>query len=264
MSGLVEGKVALVTGAASGIGRASAMAFAREGAQVAVCDIDGTGGEETVDLIRQIGGDGAFFQTDVTSAVDVEGAVRGAVARWGRLDCAHNNAGIAGAPGLTADCSEENWDQVMAVNLRSVWLCLKYEIRQMVTQPGGGAIVNQSAVAGFVANPAMPAYTASKHGVLGLTKNAAVEYARSSIRVNAVCPGPIYTPMMAKFVEDDESVLAHLAELQPAGRLGRPAEIAEAAVWLCSDRASFVSGAALVLDLGASQLGILPYADTGL
>jgi NAD(P)-dependent dehydrogenase (short-subunit alcohol dehydrogenase family) len=264
MTGLVEDKVALVTGAASGIGRASAQAFAREGARVAVADIDVAGGEETVRLIEKAGGEASLFPADLTMATEVERVVSGIVQRWGRLDCAHNNAGIAGEMGPTAACSEDNWDRVMAINLRSVWLCVKFELLQMTTQPSGGAIVNQSAVAGLVGNPGLPAYAVSKHGVLGLTKNAAVEYARPGIRVNAVCPGPILTPMMEGFIGHDNAALAHIAATQPGGRIGRPEEIAEAVVWLCSDRASFVSGAALVLDLGASQLGILPYADVAI
>jgi NAD(P)-dependent dehydrogenase (short-subunit alcohol dehydrogenase family) len=258
MTGLVAGKVALVTGAGSGIGRASAAAFAREGARVGVCDIDAAGATETVRLIEADGGEAFVMTADVSRAADVEAAVAAVVERWGRLDCAHNNAGISGLGGLTGSYPEDDWDRVMEVNLRGVWLCLKAELTQMVAQ-GGGAIVNQSAVAGLVANPGLPAYTVSKHGVLGLTRNAAVEYARRGIRVNAICPGPVLTPMMTANMSDE--AIAQLAQTQPGGRIARPEEIAEVAVWLCSDRASFVSGAALPVDNAALQIGIVPFSE---
>ena len=243
MPGSLDGKVALVTGAASGIGRASALAFAREGAKVVVADVAVEGGEETVRMIEAAGGDGLFVKADVSQAEEVERLVAKVTEAYGRLDCAHNNAGILGGLAPIATCTEENWDRVIATNLKSVWLCLKYEIPVMLEQ-GGGAIVNTSSAAGLIAFPALAAYVASKHGVAGLTKAAALEYARKSIRVNAVCPGFIDTPMVQGLVTGDRVQQAML----PLGRLGTPQEVAEAVVWLCSDAASYVTGHTLLVD----------------
>jgi NAD(P)-dependent dehydrogenase (short-subunit alcohol dehydrogenase family) len=244
--GLVEGKVALVTGAGSGIGRASALAFAREGASVVVVDVDPAAGEETARLI----GDGAtFVSCDVASAADVESLVQRAVDLHGRLDCAHNNAGITLGFARVADVAEEDFDRTIAVNLKGVWLCMKYEIAQMLKQEGGGAIVNTASIAGLIGSPRTSAYTASKHGVVGLTKTAALEYLRDGIRINSVCPGMTRTSMVAALSPEE---LKTFEARQPSGRLADPNEIAEAAVWLCSDRASFVSGASLPVDAGAS------------
>src|ERR1043166_2163028 len=195
MAGLVAGKVALVTGSGSGIGRATALAFAREGAKVVVSDVAVEGGEETVSLIKKAGGEAIFVQSNVSKAADVEALVNKAVQTYGRLDCAHNNAGVAGPNKSIIDITEESWDRVIAVNLTGVWLCMKYEIAQMLKN-GSGAIVTPSSDAGLIGLRRGGAYVASKHGVVGLTKTAALEYAKSGIRVNAVCPGPIDTPML--------------------------------------------------------------------
>ena len=247
MAGLVEGRVALVTGGGSGIGRQACLVFSREGAQVVVCDVVLEGGEETVSQIRQAGGQAMFIQADVAQAAEVEAVVARTVETYGRLDCAYNNAGIAGRTARVADDSEQNWDRVLSINLKGVWLCLKYEIAHMLTQ-GSGAIVNTASDAGLIGLRRAGAYVASKHGVVGLTKTAALEYATSNIRVNAVCPGPIDTPMLRGA---SERVIDAMAAAQPNGRLGQPREIAEAAVWLCSDAASFVTGHPMPVDGGS-------------
>ncbi len=246
MAGLVEGKVALVTGGGSGIGRQACLVFAREGAQVVVCDVAVEGGQETVGQIEQAGGQATFIRADVAQAAEVEALVAKTVETYGRLDCAYNNAGIAGRTARVADDSEQNWERILAINLKGVWLCLKYEIAHMLTQ-GGGAIVNTASDAGLIGLRRAGAYVASKHGVVGLTKTAALEYAKANIRVNAVCPGPIDTPMLR---EASERVIDAMATAQPNGRLGQPREIAEAAVWLCSDAASFVTGHPMPVDGG--------------
>lgn len=242
-----EGKVALVTGAASGIGRASALAFAREGAKTVVADILVEGGEETVRIIKEAGGDALFVRTDVSKAGEVETLIQKIVETYGRLDYAHNNAGIAGADAPTADCTEENWDHTIAINLKGVWLCMKYEIPQMLNL-GGGAIVNTASTAGLVGLEGSPAYCASKGGVVQLTRAAALDYAKAGIRVNAVCPGVIRTPMVEPLVGTEAE--AGLIAMEPIGRMGKPEEVAEAVVWLCSDAASFVTGIAMPVDGG--------------
>lgn len=249
MGGTLEGKIALVTGAGSGIGRAAALAFARAGATVVVADVVADGGKETVRLIEQAGGECLFVEGDVSNAADVQTIVQTAVDRYGRLDCAFNNAGIEGAQAPTAECTEDNWDRVIKINLKGAWLCMKYEIPVMLAQ-GGGAIVNAASVAGLVGFPNIPAYNASKGGVIQLTKTAALEYATAGIRVNAVCPGVIRTPMVDRFVGGSPEAEAQFVAMEPVGRMGRPEEIAAAAVWLCSDAASFVTGHAMVVDGG--------------
>ncbi|HEV8713377.1 MAG TPA: SDR family oxidoreductase [Candidatus Binatia bacterium] len=249
MAGLVDGKIALVTGAGSGIGRATALTFAREGAKVVVADVVVEGGEETVRLIKAAGGEALFVKADMAKATEVEAMVQKAVATYGRLDCAHNNAGIEGATGRTADYREEDWDRVISINLTGVWFCLKYEIAQMLKQ-GGGAIVNTASDAGLLGVPQMPAYVASKHGVVGLTKTAALEYAKSGIRVNAVCPGVIKTPMVDRITGQRAGRAERMAAAEPVGRMGKPEEIAEAVVWLCSEAASFVTGLPMPVDGG--------------
>src|SRR6266849_9963878 len=240
MASNLKGKVALVTGGGSGIGRATAMAFAREGAKVAVADYVPEGGERTAKEITAAGGEAIFIHADVSVSRQVEAMVSKIVQTWGRLDCAHNNAGIEGRMANTAECTEENFDRVIAVNLKGVWLCMKHEIPQMLKQ-GGGAIVNTASVAGLVGFQGLPAYVASKHGVNGLTKTAALEYAKAGIRVNAVCPGVIRTPMVERAFAASPQMAEAAAAMEPVGRLGKPEEIAEAVLWLCSDAASFVT-----------------------
>jgi NAD(P)-dependent dehydrogenase (short-subunit alcohol dehydrogenase family) len=244
-----SGKVALVTGAGSGIGRASALAFARHGAKVVVGDVAAEAGEETAALARAENTDAIFVRADVSRRADVEALVRAAVDQYGRLDCAHNNAGVPGPQALLADYTEEAWDQVIDINLKGIWLCMKYEIQQMLRQ-GGGVIVNTASVAGLRGSQGVAAYVASKHAVVGLTRAAALEYARDGIRVNSVAPGTISTPMLDRFTAGDELMLEQFARSEPMGRLGTPEEIAQAVLWLCSDGSSFVTGATLAVDGG--------------
>ena len=247
-NGNLDGKVAFVTGAASGIGRATALAFAREGANVVVADIDQQGSQDTVRMIEVLGGQALAVSCDVTSGADVKAALTKTVERFGRLDYAFNNAGAEQQPKPTADITEEEWDRIITINLRSVFLCLKYQIPLMLQH--GGAIVNTSSGAGIKVFGRGAAYAAAKHGVVGLTKDAALDYASSNIRINAICPGIIDTEMMDRFTggtpEERDRVIAQ----EPIGRMGRPDEIAATVVWLCSDAASFVTGHAMVADGG--------------
>jgi len=245
----LEGKVGLVTGGTSGIGRETAILFAKSGIKVVVAGRREKEGEETIELIRAAGGDGLFVKTDVSKASEVEALVRQTVAKFGRVDVAFNNAGIEGVWVPIARQSEADWDRTIAINLKGVWLCLKYEIRQMLMQGGGGAIVNMASVTGLVGSAGAGAYSASKHGVIGLTKTAALETAQSGIRVNAVSPGVIETPMGDRLFSAPQ-VHKYVVGCHPIGRFGRPAEIAEAVVWMCSDSASFMTGQCLVLDGG--------------
>jgi NAD(P)-dependent dehydrogenase (short-subunit alcohol dehydrogenase family) len=245
----LSGKVALVTGGGSGIGRASARAFARAGARVVVADVDAAAGEETARVIAADGSEGRFVRADVAREEDVAALVAAAVAAYGRLDCAHNNAGIEGQMALLAEYAEAEWARVLAVNLTGVWLCLKHEIARMARQ-GGGAIVNTASIAGLTGFARAPAYCASKHGVIGLTRSAAHGYAKAGIRVNAICPGWIETAMVDRIAASNPDLNTYLLGRTPVGRLGTPEEIAEAVVWLCSDAASFVTGAAIVADGG--------------
>ena len=244
-----DGKVALVTGGGSGIGRAIALAFAREGARVVVADVDISRGEETTNEVIETGAEAIFVETDVANGEEVENMVTQAVTFYGRLDCACNNAGIAGVQARTVDCTEENWDRTLRINLKSVWLCLKWEISQMLKQ-GGGTIVNTSSAAGLVGLPGWSAYVASKHGVIGLTKTAALEYAKANIRINAVCPSIIKTDMAECFTGGDQRVEHYILAQQPLSRMGTAEEVAAGVLWLCSDAASFVTGHALAVDGG--------------
>lgn len=249
MAGRLEGKVALITGGSSGIGRATAALFAREGARVAVADVGVEGGEQTVNTIRDAGGEAVFVRADVSHAGEVQAAVERVIATYGRLDCAHNNAGIAGRFTATADSLEEDWDRIIRVNLKGVWLCMKYEIPRMLER-GGGAIVNTASVAGLGGARRLSAYAASKHGVVGLTKTAALEYAPAGIRINAVCPGWIRTAMVEGAFGAHPGLEAQISVSEPIGRIGNPEEVAAAVVWLCSGAASFVTGHAMVVDGG--------------
>ena len=245
---LFDGKVALVTGGGSGIGQAACHLYAREGAKVVVSDIDEKGGQDTVREIQEMGGDAIFNRADVSNPDDCQTMVNSALEKYGRLDIAFNNAGIGGEANLTADYSIEGWQRVIAINLSGVFYCMKYEIPAML-QSGDGAIVNMASVLGSVAFEQSSAYVAAKHGVLGLTKNAAVEYGKQGIRINSVGPGFIQTPLISG-LEQDEQIRNYLISLHPMGRLGKPEEVAELVIWLSSDKASFITGAYHEVDGG--------------
>jgi NAD(P)-dependent dehydrogenase (short-subunit alcohol dehydrogenase family) len=253
MADTMAGKVALITGGSSGIGRSVGLLFAREGACVVVTARRTDEGEETVQMIREAGGEACFVQTDVSQAAAVQALVNTCVTRYGRLDYAVNNAGIEGSIVPMIDYTEDDWDAIIDINLKGVWLCMKAEVVQM-QQNGGGAIVNVSSVGGLIGFPRMGPYVATKHGIIGLTKTAALEYATHNIRVNVLCPGLIDTPMADRVVKGLQAGgidAEHLVmSLTPLKRRGTPAEIAEAAVWLCSDAASYVTGHAMVVDGG--------------
>lgn len=249
MSTQMDGKVALVTGAGAGIGRACALALAKAGASLVVSDIEAQAGDETRDMIEKQGGAALFVQTDVADSDAVHALMETAVQRFGGLDCAVNNAGIEGRLAPTAECSEENWDRTIAVNLKGVWLCMREEIPRMLER-GGGTIVNMASVAGLVGFEGLPAYCASKGGVVQLTRTAALEYATRGIRVNAICPGVIRTAMVERILGGDPEQEKAFTAMEPVGRMGRPEEIASAALWLCSEASSFVTGEAMAVDGG--------------
>ena len=250
MSGLVEGKIALVTGAGSGIGRASALAFVREGAKVLVADVNDAGGQETVKLIEQAGGEAVFQHCDISNEAEVEAMVAKVVEAFGRLDCAYNNAGAPGEGFSIVDDTVENYDFNYAVNMKGAWLSMKHVARQMIAQGDGGAIVTTSSFAGLEGVRNSGAYVAAKHGVIGLTKTGAIELASKNIRVNAICPGPIGTALLQSAIGENEMARTHMEKMTLLRRFGEPGEIGNAAVWLCSDQASYVTGVALPVDGG--------------
>src|SRR5215208_7979730 len=244
---MTDQKVAIVTGGSSGIGRATAIALGKEGVKIAIAARRAKEGEETVRLVKEAGSDGIFVNTD-----DVKSLVEKIIKTYGRLDYAFNNAGIEEMMTPLIDQTSEIFDQIMNVNVKGVWLCMKYEIPEMIRN-GGGAIVNMSSVAGVMGFPQVPIYIASKHAVLGLTKSAALEYAKSGIRINAVAPGGVETDMLERVGEDNKQFVETLKSMHPIGRIGDPEEIANAVVWLLSDKASFVLGHTLLLDGGVAS-----------
>lgn len=247
-------RVSIVTGAASGIGRATALLMARRGDRVVVSDVDARGGAETVAMIQAEGGEARWIPCDIAREEQVAALVDGTLAIWGRLDHAVNNAGIEGEQASTADCTRENWDRVIGVNLTGTWLCMRHEIAAMCTgsaaEVSGRTIVNVSSIAGLIGLTAIPAYCASKHGMNGLTRVAALELAPRGIRVNAVCPGAIRTPMIDRFTHEDDATAADLVARHPMGRMGEPEEIADVIAWLSSPASSFVTGQMLAADGG--------------
>jgi NAD(P)-dependent dehydrogenase (short-subunit alcohol dehydrogenase family) len=247
MAGQLQGKIALVTGGGSGIGRATSLRLAREGAKIMIADYVPDSAERTVKMIKEAGGEASCLAADVSVTKQVEAMIAKTVETYGRIDCAFNNAGIEGKMGSTVDCSEENFDRTIAINLKAVWLCMKYEIPQMLKQ-GGGSIVNTASIAGLVGFEGLPAYNASKHGVIGLTRTAALEYATKNIRVNCVCPGVIRTPMVERLLDSGGMNETEMQAGEPVGRFGKPEEIGEGVLWLLSDAASFVTGHPLVID----------------
>ena len=247
MEKIFQNKVAIVTGGAFGIGRATALAFANGGAKVVIADW--VEDNETLNLIKASGGEAIFVKCDVSKSTDVKTMVDKTISTYGRLDYAFNNAGIEGTSAITHECSEETWDKTIGVNLKGVWLCMKHEIPHML-KLGKGAIVNTASIAGLVGFQGLPAYTSSKHGVVGLSKTAALEYVKQGIRVNVVCPGVIKTPMIDRFTGKKKEAEQQFENMEPIGRMGQPEEVAEAVIWLCSDAASFVTGDSLAVDGG--------------
>lgn len=247
MEKIFEGKVALVTGGSFGIGRATAVAFAVRGAKVVVADW--MEDDETINLITKIGGLATFVECDVSKSASVQVLIAKVISTYGRLDYAFNNAGIEGVMAPTQDCTEVNWDKTVGINLKGVWLCMKFELPEMLKH-GKGVIVNCASVAGLVGAAGLPAYSASKHGVIGLTKSAALECAKLGVRVNAVCPGAIKTPMIDRLTGNQKETEEEYAKMEPIGRLGQPEEIANAVVWMCSNEASFMTGHAMAVDGG--------------
>jgi NAD(P)-dependent dehydrogenase (short-subunit alcohol dehydrogenase family) len=245
----LKNKVVIVTGGASGIGASTSIAFAKEGSVVVVADIQDSKGKEIVNQIQNEDGRAIYINCDVSSENDVKNLIYKTIEKFGRLDCAFNNAGIEGESADTMSCSNENWNNIMNINLKGVWLCMKYQIPEMLKN-GGGTIVNCSSIAGVVGFAGSPAYTASKHGVIGLTQSAALEFATKNIRINAICPGVIQTPMIERYTHGEKEAANALKLSEPIGRVGFPHEIAQAALWLCSEASSFVTGHPLVVDGG--------------
>lgn len=247
MGGVLRDRIGLVTGAGSGIGQMTALFFAREGAKVSVVDVDADAGMKTVQQIEDKGGQAIFIKCDVSRCDDVEAMVAETIKTFGRLDCAYNNAGISHGKAKIHDLPESDWDRVMNINLKGVWLCMKYELQHMFSR-GHGAIVNASSINGLGGWLDLSAYVASKHGVIGLTRSAALEYAETGIRINAVCPGPILTPL-SHYQGNDSEIIKKMYPM-PMGRRGTMEEVAEAVVWLVSDKSSYITGHPLVLDGG--------------
>lgn len=242
-----ERKVAIVTGGSFGIGKSTALAFAKRGARVVIADW--IQDDAVLKEIKAVGGAAIFVRCDVSRSADVAAMVAQAVNVFGRIDFAVNNAGIEGQTALSHECTEENWDKTIDINLKGVWLCMKHQIPVMLKQ-GKGAIVNVASIAGLIGFPGLPAYVVSKHGMIGLTKTAALEYAKQGIRINAVCPGVIRTAMVDRITGKDKTVEKKYEDMEPVGRMGEPEEVAEAIVWLCSDAASFITGDAIAVDGG--------------
>ena len=250
MSRKLEGKVIIVTGGSTGIGRAAALRCAADGAAVVVADVNTTAGQATADEIEKAGGRAAFIATDVVNGAQVQQLIADTVRRYGKLDGAFNNAGIEGGFANTVKMTEEAFDRTIAVNLKGVWLCLKFQIEQFLAQGTGGAIVNTASVAGLVGTRGGIAYCASKHGVVGMTKCAALDFSKTRIRVNAVCPGIIQTPMLERMAAERGLGLDTYAAQEPVGRLGEPREIGDTVAWLLSDEASFITGVSMPVDGG--------------
>ena len=250
MAGTLDGKVVLITGGSTGIGRAAALCCARGGARIVIADINESAAAEAVDELKAAGATARFVRCDVSQDAEVRAAVQSVAAEEGRLDGAFNNAGIESEWASTTRCSEENFDRTIAINLKGVWLCMRHEINQMLTQGGSGSVVNTASVAGLVGSRGGCAYVASKHGVVGLTKTAALEYAPKGVRVNAVCPGVIETPMVERMIEATKLERENFERQEPMGRLGQPREIGDAVAWLLSDASSFVTGVAMPVDGG--------------
>lgn len=248
------GKVVLVTGAAGGIGRAAALAFGRAGACVVVADTSVDGGHATAAMIVEAGGKALFVACNVTRDAEVEALIDKTVSYYGRLDCAFNNAGVEEEYLPLAEADEALYDRIMGVNVKGTWLCMKYEIRQMLKQEGAGVIVNTASVTGLAGAPTQAIHTASRHAVVGMTKSAAVEYGRAGIRINSVCPGLIDTPMLARALKREPGREEKLKDANPIGRLGQAGDIAEAAMWLCSSHAAFITGHQLAVDGGLSAI----------
>ena len=246
----LSGKVAIVTGGGSGIGRATSLAFAADGAKVVVVDVLAPGGEETAKMIRDAHGEAIFVKADVSRAEEVQAMVEKTMQVFGRLDCAANNAGISPAPISISRCPGEDWDRVIDINLKGVFLCMKFEIPRMLKGGEGGSIVNTASMVGLVGDGGHPAYAASKHGVVGLTKTVAIMYGKTGIRVNAVCPGVIRTPMSEKTFTEHPELRASSIGMAPMDRFAEPEEVAQAIVWLCTSQASFITGHALPVDGG--------------